>query len=182
MPNTPKPVQLIAAPGKFDVTRSATMSAQHSARITDPVIALALMDDGGIRAVYIDCLKDDNVGRLAITSENAIFSPPLCGKRKKPHRPCHNTDNTLLALRGPWQSRARRCRICARAARQTLGEADMCAPPIVCFRGKNRLCKSRAEGPTTAHRRKTAALTNRCSWLQKQLCQLRKRVTGLAHV
>jgi hypothetical protein len=83
MSKTPKIVQLIPAPSNLDIVRGETARSAHRnvARITDPVVALALLQDGSIRPVFVECLNDDNVGVLTIGSSDALLSPPWEAKK-----------------------------------------------------------------------------------------------------
>ena len=73
MPKVPKIVQLVAAPPGL---RVVWMEAPNGVRIVTQVVALALLEDGNVRPLFVEPLKSDSVGRLALAKADALLSSP----------------------------------------------------------------------------------------------------------
>lgn len=70
MPKGSKIVQLIPAPAGLD----AVVKDTSVGRIVQRVVALALTDGGNVCPVFVQLLKNDNVGRLTVGSPDMLIS------------------------------------------------------------------------------------------------------------
>ena len=76
MSKAPKIVQLIPAPPDLNIVRGETAKTppRNRVRVVDPLAALALLEDGSIRAVFVEHLKDDNIGVVKVGSSDALLT------------------------------------------------------------------------------------------------------------
>ena|SRR5690242_14387303 len=73
MSKTPKIIQIVNPPAGLCVVWK---EAPNGVRMVTDVVALALLADGSVRPMFIEFLKGDNVGRLALAKADALLSPP----------------------------------------------------------------------------------------------------------